>query len=129
LQRVILAFLRRGFSHVQVVRSHRGHLLGVARCEKQLANMAHGKIIDQVDNTADREQPAKKEMPAASGCERVVAGHSQPTREGAAGRAENALLDTEKTSGVDFSSVKIDKAACFAVILAGADGKKSPVGI
>jgi len=86
--------------------------------------MTNGKIIEQVEHTGNREQPAEKEMPAARGSERIIAGNGQPTWEPARLRTEDALLDSEKTRGVDLPAVNIYEASYVIVILAGANSKE-----
>src|SRR5687768_5173344 len=105
LQRIVLAVLRRLFSKAKVIADHRGNLFGVVQGKEKLAQMADGKIENNIEQPVQHKQPAEKKVPAARGRGRIVSRNRQPAREGARRGGYRPVLHTQVARRVYLATV------------------------
>src|SRR5205814_1009358 len=93
--------------------------------------MSRRETVDQIGKTVQRKQPRKKEVPAASFGERLIAGNRDPPGKGTA-REESIPVaeDTEHAGGVETRAAELDPADRRTIhLLFGVDRKRGRIGI
>ena len=102
---------------VQVIENHRRHFGGVAKREEKFPHVAIQKIVHEIEQSIDGEQPAEEEVPTATTRQPEVARNRNPARKSALSGARFRELNAQHSGRGDPVAeqlgVTLNVAACI----------------